>query len=400
MKLLIAIPALDEEASIEWVIDRSLAARETIFAGSPVEEVDVTVVSDGSTDRTVELARRYLDRIHLIVFDENRGYGAAIKEAWEQSDADLYGFLDADGSCDPEYFAPLCAALDREDADVVLGSRMTADSSMPMIRRLGNRLFALLLTLFSSSRIGDAASGMRVVRRACLPRLLPLPDGLHFTPAMSARAILSPDLKILEIPMAYHERAGDSKLEVVHDGLRFLKAILKAALLYRPSRPLGLLGILLLAAGAALMITPTLYYFKQRAFQEWMIYRFVVSHLAGTSGVLLICLGYLSNKAVNIVLSKEPPDTVVQRALRGFFGGPLVWLVSAALVLAGGYLVFPSFLELVSTGGTYEHWSRFIAMSFMMSSAVQLVFTRLFDFVLGLLSDRVDYLESLKQTRP
>jgi len=54
------------------------------------------VVSDGSTDRTVERARAFPES-NLIVFEKNRGYGAAIKEAWRRSDADLVSFLDADG---------------------------------------------------------------------------------------------------------------------------------------------------------------------------------------------------------------------------------------------------------------------------------------------------------------
>jgi len=88
MKLLIAIPALNEEAAIESIIRRSLAARAHITAKSSVTEVDITVVSDGSTDRTVERASAFPE-ITLIVFEKNRGYGAAIKEAWRRSDADL-----------------------------------------------------------------------------------------------------------------------------------------------------------------------------------------------------------------------------------------------------------------------------------------------------------------------
>ena len=56
MKLLIAIPALNEEDGIQDIIQRSLAAREFIVQNSPVTSVEVTVVSDGSTDRTVERA--------------------------------------------------------------------------------------------------------------------------------------------------------------------------------------------------------------------------------------------------------------------------------------------------------------------------------------------------------
>src|SRR5262247_1663883 len=98
MKLLIVIPAYNEESSIKSIIERSLTARDNIIANSPVTEVEITVVSDGSTDRTVELASSYANWINLIVFEKNRGYGAAIKEAWNQSDADLLSFLDADGT--------------------------------------------------------------------------------------------------------------------------------------------------------------------------------------------------------------------------------------------------------------------------------------------------------------
>ena len=111
MKLLIVIPALNEEASIREIIERSLDARASICAGTDVTEVEVTVVSDGSTDRTVEYARQFGDRIKLIVFPENRGYGAAILEAWRRSDADLLSFLDADGTCDPRFFSTLVNAL-------------------------------------------------------------------------------------------------------------------------------------------------------------------------------------------------------------------------------------------------------------------------------------------------
>ena len=67
MKLGIAIPALNEEDNIESIIQRSLAARQYIQDHSSVTDVEVTVVSDGSTDRTVELASRYKDLIRLIV---------------------------------------------------------------------------------------------------------------------------------------------------------------------------------------------------------------------------------------------------------------------------------------------------------------------------------------------
>src|SRR5437868_10587429 len=89
LKLLIVIPAYNEEQSIVSIIERTLAAREHIIANSPVTAVEVTVVSDGSSDQTVQMARPYQGRIRLIAYEKNRGYGAAIKEGWRGSDADL-----------------------------------------------------------------------------------------------------------------------------------------------------------------------------------------------------------------------------------------------------------------------------------------------------------------------
>src|SRR5947209_9864088 len=147
MKLLIAIPALNEESSIETIIRQSLDARRHIIRNSPVTDVEIRVVSDGSTDRTVELASRYADRIDLIVFEHNRGYGAAIKEAWEDTDAELLGFLDADGTCDPRFFADLCNALIDKNAELALGCRLNKHTQMPVIRQVGNFLFACVLTI-------------------------------------------------------------------------------------------------------------------------------------------------------------------------------------------------------------------------------------------------------------
>ena len=392
LKLLIVIPALNEEESIASIIERTLAARPRLLSESPVTEVELAVVSDGSTDATVERASHYRSQIQLIVFEKNRGYGAAIKEAWRRSDAELLGFLDADGTCDPAFFVELCQLIERERADVVLGCRLTRESRMPLLRRLGNVLFALLLSFFSSRRVRDTASGMRVVRRSSLPLLYPLPDGMHFTPAMSARAILSPGLKIVEQEMPYEERAGESKLRVIRDGLRFLRVITEAALLYRPSRPLGFLGALFILTAFVLILPPGLYYLRNRHVLEWMIYRFVVCDLLTTSGTLLLVASYLSRRVVQMVLQLPEQDFVFHRVAGRFLRGPWMWIVTGSFLLGATLLVLPSFLELVRTGGTYEHWSRFIAASMLAGVSVTVLVARVMDVTLDLLSARLVYL--------
>ena len=393
MKLLIAIPALNEEESIAHIIERCLDARAAIVGGSPVSAVEITVVSDGSTDRTVDIARRYADQVRLLVFPENRGYGAAIKAAWQSSDADLLGFLDADGTCDPEAFTSLCRVLVAEEADIVVGSRLSAGNWMPLVRRIGNLLFAVMLTAAASRRVHDAASGMRVVRRTCLPRLFPLPDRMQFTPAMSARALLSRDLRICEVPIPYHERVGRSKLRVVQDGLRFLKVVGEATFLYRPSRPLALLGIACGIVAGGLMVMPTLYYLHNRSVAEWMIYRFVVSSLMASSACLLLTSAHLTRKIVSIVLTDGTTRGDLP-ARRPAFAPALFWALPISMFMIGGALVMPSFFELVRTGGTYEHWSRFIAMSALFSCALILVVAKIFDYCMDLLAARVAYLRA------
>lgn len=391
MKLLIAIPALNEEESIVSIIERSLAARSYIKAHAPVTDVRIAVVSDGSTDRTVERARQYAGQIELIVFERNRGYGAAIKEAWSRSDADILGFLDADGTCDPNFFARLCSTLEEQKADIVLGSRLNTGSRMPLLRRIGNSLFAGLLTLLSSSRVRDTASGMRVVRRDAVPLLMPLPDGLHFTPAMSARAMLSGDLRIVEIDMPYHEREGESKLNVWKDGIRFLQTILEAAFLFRPSRPLNAMGLACIVIATVLMISPTIYYVTHRWVQEWMIYRFIVSNLLGSSGLLLLSAAYVGERIVGLTLAGETAPVSRKDIRRRFLSGKLFWVVIPFLVLSGVVLVVPSFFELVRTGATYEHWSRFIVSSFLISSALILLVTWVVDYSLNLIASQLGY---------
>lgn len=399
MKLLIAIPAYNEEQSIEPIIRRSLDARRYITSTSPVTRVDISVVSDGSTDRTLELARKHDREITVIGFERNRGYGAAIQEAWRQSDADLLGFLDADGTCDPRFFSTLCSEIEEQNADVVLGCRMNAQSQMPLVRRIGNTIFALLLGLFSSTRVRDTASGMRVVRRKSLPKLEPLPTGMHFTPAMSARAMLDRSLKIREVDMPYAEREGRSKLKLVSDGLRFLKVIIEAAFLYRPERPLSLLGFLCLASAFIMMIRPTAFYLTNRFVEEWMIYRFIVSHLAAIAACLLFSASYVTSRTIGMTLGSVQTGPFTS-AVKSFLHGRWFWLVPSLLLIGGGALVVPSFLELVRTGATYEHWSRFIAMSLCFSIAIILATTRICDYILGLLEDRLTYLRSRESHEP
>lgn len=367
--LTIVIPALNEQDAIGATIARCLDAREEIIHSSGLEGVEIIVVSDGSTDGTVEIAQSF-DEIQVIVFEKNQGYGAAIKEGWRQGRGDLVGFLDADGTCDPRFFSQLCQTTISENADVTLGSRLGPDSHMPAIRRAGNRIFAFLLGLLCGRQVTDTASGMRVVRRSSLKHLYPLPDGLHFTPAMSARALMN-NLRIIEIPMKYEERIGESKLSALWDGIRFLKVIGEGVLCYRPEKiflagfSCCVLFILLLAA------YPAEFYFQHRRLEEWMIYRFVVCQLVGSFGITLLLASALTNRMAQLSSRREESVGFWSSIVASLFTGkPLAVIVGLFTLLGIGFL-WPGIVEFVTTGTITLHWSRLIAGAFTLFTVMQ-----------------------------
>jgi glycosyltransferase involved in cell wall biosynthesis len=241
--LSVVIPAYNEEAGIAAIVERVLAI-EPALREMNIDALECIVVDDGSADRTAEIVQRYVPRVRLIR-QHNKGYGGALKTGFHAARGELLGFLDADSTYPPEHFPLMCrTALD--GADLVIGSRMAgASSEMPLVRRIGNTIFAALLSIVAGVRISDSASGQRVIRREALPLLYPLPDTLDFTPAMSTRA-LHEDLRMVELPIPYKERSGRSKLSVIRDGLRFFKSIVWTALTYNPVRIFGGLGAALL----------------------------------------------------------------------------------------------------------------------------------------------------------
>ncbi len=249
--LSVVIPAYNEQDGIVQIIERVRAVQNALAqAGFAFE---LLVVDDGSRDDTSALALQCQDT-RVIRHPTNRGYGAALKTGFRHARGEYIGFLDADGTYPPEAFPELCRSLEMQNADLVVGSRMSgAASEMPIMRRIGNVVFAGMLSVLSGVRVRDSASGMRVFRREILPQIYPLPDGLDLTPAMTTRAIHE-NLKIVEVPIAYSERIGRSKLSVVRDGMRFTNTIVWTTMTYNPVRVWGGLGLAMGALAVLLAV--------------------------------------------------------------------------------------------------------------------------------------------------
>lgn len=332
-KLSVIVPAYNEEGSIAEILDRVLSIRPGLEAVG-VEGPEVLVVDDGSRDHTREIVGTY-NSVRLICHEKNRGYGGALKTGFRNASGNLLAFLDADGTYPPENFPELCQAA-LKGADLVIGSRMAgAKSEMPAVRRLGNLIFATLVTLIGAQRVSDSASGMRVFRREILDRLYPLPDGLNFTPVMSTRAIHE-NLKMVEVPIPYSERVGRSKLSVMNDGMRFFNSIVWTALSYNPVRILGMIG--LAGVAAAVAIAATLAVLRMSGVNRlgpWGVFAVFAGLVLGVAGVTLFNLGAMFNYLVTL-FQKRPVK-------QGLFGKPIFdppldrqfWWMGGLSALAG-----------------------------------------------------------------
>ena len=317
----VIIPALNEESGIASIVERVLAQYPHLCAAG-VPGLEVIVVDDGSHDQTAAVVERVAatappgaGTVRLVRHGTNRGYGAALKTGLAQAQGDLIAFLDADGTYPPEYFPQLCTAALR-GGDVVIGSRMSGEKSeMPVMRRVGNVIFAGLITLLGDQRVRDSASGMRVIRRTVLPKLYPLPNGLNFTPIMSMRAIHE-GLALVEVPIPYRERVGRSKLSVVRDGLRYTQSILWTALGYNPVRILGTAG--LAGVGLAGLVGAWLVALRLQGVTTvgaWGVAAIFAALVLGVGGVSLFGLGATFNYLVAL-LRKQP-------VRMGLFGKPI-----------------------------------------------------------------------------
>jgi hypothetical protein len=245
---------------------------------------------------------------------------------------------------------------------------------MPLIRSLGNRLFAFLLSALSLSAVRDTASGMRVIRKQALEDLYPLPDGLHFTPAMSARALLEGKLTLAEHAMPYAERVGRSKLKVLADGVRFLLTIVKAAMTYRPARLL--LAAAVLCAGSATLVGsyPVVRYVQAQTLEQWVIYRILLSSLLWTACALLVCASVIADRIAAAAHGRWV-ETQATSKLHRAFGSRWLWLLLAALAAAAVAVVAQGIEELLTTGLVYMHWSRAVLSSLLVVTCLMLAIT-------------------------
>lgn len=200
--IFLIIPVLDEEQTIGLVVasvDRSVVDR-------------VVVVDNGSVDRT---AQRAAETGAEVLREDRRGYGSACLTGIRASaDADIYVFLDGDGSDDPREIEPMLRFMETRGAELVIGSRVLGISepgALTPLQEFGNALTCSLVRLFWGVRYTDLGP-FRAIRREALERLGMVDPDFGWTIEMQVKAAQQ-GLEVAEMPVAARvRRAGKSKV--------------------------------------------------------------------------------------------------------------------------------------------------------------------------------------------
>jgi glycosyltransferase involved in cell wall biosynthesis len=357
------IPCLNEAASIERCVQR--ASQALADTGLPGE---VIVADNGSEDGSPELARA---AGATVVLESRRGYGSAYMAGFAAAKGDYIVMADADLTYDFGDIPRFIEELDN-GADLVMGNRMGGiqPGAMPWLHRyVGNPVLTGILNLFFRTGVRDAHCGMRAVRREALPRLDLRTTGMEFASEMVIRAGKE-RLAIEEIPIHYHPREGDSKLESFRDGWRHLRFLLVHSptwLFIVPGAVMALVGVLIsltvvaqieifgrqwdlhaMVAGALLMIVGTqtvalglcahaygTYFMGERdAWFDRMRGRFRLEHGLLLGGLLIL---------TGLVLTGIIVGIWVDRGF-GALSEERVAVLAAALFIIGVQVFFSSFL--------------------------------------------------------
>jgi dolichol-phosphate hexosyltransferase len=247
-KIVVMIPALNEEGSIGSVID-DIPREELMQRGL---EVRVVVVDGKSTDRTLEIAR---EKGAYILVQKGRGKGVAVREAIALCDpqevvpevlalrgglcshfSDLAAMLDAkylimldaDGTYPPRFILDTVTALEN-GADVVMGSRFLGEireGSMTHLNHFGNIVLSNLASMLYQKPCSDLCTGMWGFSGQAL-RMLEL-NSKHFELEAELFAeSAKKGLRITEIPITYLPRAGETKLVPLKAGFAIMNKLLE-----------------------------------------------------------------------------------------------------------------------------------------------------------------------------
>lgn len=239
------MPCLDEEMTLAMCIEKAQLS----FARLGVTG-QVVIADNGSTDRSVEIARELGAK---VVHQPVRGYGSALMAGIAAADGDIIIMGDADDSYDWANIHGFVAKIE-EGYEFVIGNRFKGGimphAMPPLHRYLGNPVLSTIARLTCSVPVGDFHCGMRAFTRDAFARMDLQTPGMEFASEMVMNAARN-RLRIVEIPTVLHpdKRNRPPHLRSFRDGWRHLRFILT----YAPNHVFVMPGLLLFVAGLLLL---------------------------------------------------------------------------------------------------------------------------------------------------
>ena len=210
----VIVPAFNEEAGLPIVLNKLLKLTD--------ESYEVLVIDDGSTDRTPEVARQF--PFQLIKHGQNRGKGEALKTGIKNARGGNVIWIDADDTYPVGTIPQMVEAL--KNYDIVVGSRIYGNENMPRFNRLGNWIFRTMIKTIYGFKPHDPCSGLYGARKFHLELMELSSKRFAIEPEVSIKSGRM-KLRMLDIPIQYRPRIGNTKLSAIKVGFDDLKTILR-----------------------------------------------------------------------------------------------------------------------------------------------------------------------------
>lgn len=229
--LSVIVPVFNEAGTVESALRR--------LRKVPLE-LEVIAIDDGSTDGTADVLRRLeaeglVDR--LLVHEENRGKGAAVRNGIEVASGDAVVVQDADLEYDPQQLPRLLEPIEQGMADAVFGSRFLGSPRRVLYfwHRLGNGLLTLVSNMFTDLNLTDMETCYKMMRTDVAKRLPLRADRFGIEPELTAR-LAQIEARVYEVPISYYGRTyAEGKKIGWRDGVAAFWHILRFNIL--PPRP-------------------------------------------------------------------------------------------------------------------------------------------------------------------